>query len=573
VDAPAPSRDSVFCAAVEIASEAERAAYVARACGGDPELRQEVEKLVAAHFRAGAFLERPAGAGAVTGPFLPPPEGPAAAAQEAPGTRLGRYELLQLIGAGGMGSVWMAEQTEPVRRQVALKVIKPGMDSAQVVARFEAERQALALMDHPHIARVFDAGTTAKGRPFFVMELVRGTPITQYCDEQRLTPRQRLELFVPVCQALQHAHQKGIIHRDVKPSNVLVAPCDGRPLAKVIDFGIAKAMGQQLTEHTLFTAFGAVVGTLEYMSPEQAELNNQDIDTRSDVYSLGVLLYELLTGAPPLRREQARRGDLVEMLRQIREDETPRPSARLCTSEMLAHVAASRGLEPAQLLKVVRGELDWIVLKALEKDRNRRYESASALARDVERYLADEPVEACPPSAGYRLRKFVRRHRRVLVPAAAFVLLLAVTAAVSTWLAGWALRAEGQARRDQQDAEEAREQAAKDRDKATNEAERARKEEREKAAEAAAAQAAVRFFQEDFLAISGPDDAWKYDRTVPLFTLLERSSAALPARFKDRPREEASVRLAYGRAYLALGEHALARGHLERAVELRRELL
>jgi tetratricopeptide (TPR) repeat protein len=324
---------------------------------------------------------------------------------------IGPYKLLQQIGEGGMGAVWLAEQSQPVSRKVALKIIKPGTDRRQVLARFEAERQALALMEHPNIAKVLDGGTTPDGRPYFVMELVKGEPITKYCDEHRLTPRQRLELFVPVCQAIQHAHQKGIIHRDIKPSNVLIAPYDGTPVVKVIDFGVAKATGQRLTERTLFTEFGAVVGTLEYMSPEQAELNNNDIDTRSDIYSLGVLLYELLTGTTPLNRKSLKQAALVEMLRKIREEEPPKPSTRLSSTEELPNIAANRGLEPKKLSGLVRGELDWIVMKALEKDRNRRYETASGFAMDVQRYLADEPVLACPPSAGYRLRKFIRRNK------------------------------------------------------------------------------------------------------------------------------------------------------------------
>jgi serine/threonine protein kinase len=327
------------------------------------------------------------------------------------GAMIGPYKLLQQIGEGGMGAVWLAEQSQPVSRKVALKIIKPGTDRRQVLARFEAERQALALMEHPNIAKVLDGGTTPDGRPYFVMELVKGEPITKYCDEHRLTPRQRLELFVPVCQAIQHAHQKGIIHRDIKPSNVLIAPYDGTPVVKVIDFGVAKATGQRLTERTLFTEFGAVVGTLEYMSPEQAELNNNDIDTRSDIYSLGVLLYELLTGTTPLNRKSLKQAALVEMLRKIREEEPPKPSTRLSSTEELPNIAANRGLEPKKLSGLVRGELDWIVMKALEKDRNRRYETASGFAMDVQRYLADEPVLACPPSAGYRLRKFIRRNK------------------------------------------------------------------------------------------------------------------------------------------------------------------
>jgi serine/threonine protein kinase/WD40 repeat protein len=367
-----------------------------------------------------------------------------------------------------MGTVWMAQQTEPVKRLVALKLIKAGMDSHQVIARFEAERQALALMDHPNIARVLDGGTTggsgsrqtsgsagtrqssATGRPYFVMELVKGVPITRYCDEQRLTPRERLELFLPVCQAIQHAHTKGIIHRDVKPSNVLVAPYDGRPVPKVIDFGVAKAIGQRLTERTLFTGFGAVVGTLEYMSPEQAELNNQDIDTRSDIYSLGVLLYELLTGTTPLSRQRLQQAAFTEVLRLIREEEPPPPSTRLAqlssphapraepkgsvtrsVTTTLASVAAQRHMEPAKLTRLVRGELDWIVMKALEKERNRRYETANSLALDVQRYLADEPVQACPPTVGYRLRKLVRRHKGP-VAAVSLVLLALVTGIIGT---------------------------------------------------------------------------------------------------------------------------------------------
>jgi eukaryotic-like serine/threonine-protein kinase len=332
---------------------------------------------------------------------------------EQSGDRIGRYKLLQHLGQGGMGSVWMAEQTEPVRRMVALKVIKPGMDSAEVLARFEAERQALALMDHPNIARVLDAGATPNGRPYFVMDLVKGIPLIRFCDEQRLSVRERLELFIQVCRAVQHAHQKGIIHRDLKPGNVLVALYDGQPVPKVIDFGVAKAMGQRLTERTLFTELGSVIGTLEYMSPEQAEFNQLDIDTRSDIYSLGVLLYELLTGTTPLSRETVRQAAFDEVLKRIREEEPPNPSLRLSTSrERLPAISAQRKLEPEKLTKAVRGELDWIVMKALEKERNRRYDTASGLALDLQHHLKDEPVGAGPPTMRYRAKKFVRKHRR-----------------------------------------------------------------------------------------------------------------------------------------------------------------
>ena len=332
-----------------------------------------------------------------------------------------------------MGAVYLAQQTEPVKRAVAVKVIKAGMDSKAVLARFEAERQALAMMDHPNIAKVLDAGTTDGGRPFFVMELVKGLPITQYCDERRLTPKQRLELFVPVCQAIQHAHQKGVIHRDIKPSNVLVAMYDDRAVTKVIDFGVAKAAGQALTDKTLMTGLGAVVGTAEYMSPEQASLNNLDIDTRSDVYSLGVLLYELLTGSTPVDRKSLGKAALLEVLRIVREVEAPLPSAKLSTIETLASVAANRGTEPAKLSKLMKGDLDWLVLKALEKDRSRRYETANALGRDIQRYLSDEVVEARPPSAAYRLRKFVKRNRAQVIAASLVLLALLAGMVGTTW--------------------------------------------------------------------------------------------------------------------------------------------
>jgi|GEM_PF-6477508 len=347
----------------------------------------------------------------------------------------GRYKLLEKIGEGGMGEVWVADQLEPIKRRVALKLIKPGMDSRSVLGRFEAERQALAVMDHPHIARVLDAGTTADGRPYFVMELVKGTPITDFCDARRLTPKQRLELFIPVCQAIQHAHMKGIIHRDIKPSNVLVALHDETPVAKVIDFGVAKAVGQQLTEKTIYTGFGSLVGTPAYMAPEQATFNQLDVDTRADVYALGVLLYELLAGSPPIEKERLKQAALDEVLRIVRDEEPPRPSLRLSTSQVKASIAATRQSDPARLSALMKGEIDWIVMKALEKDRTRRYDTANGLAKDIQRYLAGELVEARPPSAGYRLRKFVRRNKTRVAATALVALALAAGIAGTTWQA------------------------------------------------------------------------------------------------------------------------------------------
>lgn len=449
-----PSKvESILLAALEKATAEERTAYLDAECKGNPALRENVDRLLAAHSKAVNFLEKPsAQAGEQTSAYVP--------LVEKSGTIIaGRYKLLERIGEGGMGEVWVADQLEPIKRRIAVKLIKPGMDSRSVLARFEAERQALALMDHPNIAKVLDAGTTADGRPFFVMELVKGTPITEFCDARKLTPKQRLELFIPVCQAIQHAHTKGIIHRDIKPSNVLVALHDERQVPKVIDFGVAKAVGQQLTDNTIYTGFGSLVGTPAYMAPEQATFNQLDVDTRADVYALGILLYEILAGSPPLEPERFKKAALDEVLRIIREDDPPRPSQRLSSSEMKVSIAAVRGSEPAKLTAQIQGELDWIVMKALEKDRVRRYDSATALSKDIENFLNGEAVLAHPPSTTYRLEKFARKHFVGLATAAIFAGMLTCAAILSSWLAFRASLAEGIAEANAKKAEDKADEA------------------------------------------------------------------------------------------------------------------
>jgi serine/threonine protein kinase/Flp pilus assembly protein TadD len=438
--------EAIYHVARRIDDRDARAAYLDQVCSGDAALRGRVEGLLRACEREDSFLEVPACALTVEIP----------AVAERPGMSIGPYELMERIGEGGMGMVFVAEQTRPVRRKVALKIIKPGMDTEQVVARFEAERQALAMMDHPNIAKVLDAGATESGRPYFVMELVRGLPITEYCDGERLSITARLELFVLVCRAVQHAHQKGIIHRDLKPSNILVTLHDGVPVPKVIDFGVAKAMGRSLTEKAVYTAFTQLIGTPLYMSPEQVELSGLDVDTRSDIYSLGVLLYELLTGTTPFDQETLRKAALDEMRRIIREEEPPGPSTRLSTlGEALTTTSAKRSSDPRRLNRSVRGELDWIAMKALEKDRRRRYETAGDFAADVMNYLASRPVAACPPSASYRLAKFARRNRGVLTTMAIVSSALMAGTVVSTWQAIRAQAGQRQARANLKKAREA----------------------------------------------------------------------------------------------------------------------
>jgi serine/threonine protein kinase/tetratricopeptide (TPR) repeat protein len=558
---------TIFLGVLAIDDPAERHAYLDRACGGNAALRSQVEDLLKAHAESGDFMGQSA-------PALVAIDD--AADAERPGALIGPYKLLELIGEGGMGVVYHAEQQGALRRRVALKLIKPGMDSKQVIGRFEAERQALALMDHPNIAKVFDAGMSETGRPYFVMELVKGKPITEYCDRHRLPTRQRLELFLDVCHAVQHAHQKGIIHRDLKPSNVLVEIHDVRPVVKIIDFGVAKAIGQQLTDKTLFTGLVQLIGTPMYMSPEQAGLSSLDVDTRSDVYSLGVLLYELLTGTTPFESETLKKAGYDEMRRIIREEEPPKPSTRLSTLQnaALSTIAERRGLESEKLTVQVKGDLDWMVMKALEKDRNRRYESASALAADVQRYLHDEEVEACPPSAGYRLRKYMRRNRRVLAMVGVVAASLIAATAVSIWQATRATMAQHQAEADRKQAETDRDRAKTAESNAQTNLERAKEAEKRATTEAAIAKAVNDFFQEDVLRQASsappPDHDFAGDPYLTVKEALDRVEARIGQRFQNQPLVEAAIRMAIGEAYNGVTDPGRAVPHFEQAFAIRK---
>ncbi|MCA8942756.1 MAG: tetratricopeptide repeat protein [Planctomycetes bacterium] len=531
-------------------SPAERDSFLDDACGEDEGLRARVSELLASLDAAGEFLVDV--------------EPPSVGSSERRGGVVGRYKLLQQIGEGGFGTVWMAEQQDPVRRRVALKVIKLGMDTRQVVARFEAERQALALMDHPNIAKVFDGGITPGGRPYFVMELINGVPITDYCDQAELALPQRLELIQQVCYAVQHAHQKGVIHRDVKPSNILVTLHDGVPVPKVIDFGVAKATSAELTQRTMFTEFRQMVGTPDYMAPEQAELSGLDVDTRADVYSIGVVLYELLTGTKPFESRSLLEKGYQEMLRVIREDTPDKPSTRVSTlGGQLVAMAAHRHTTPGSLGRSMRGDLDWIVMKALEKDRSRRYATANDFAADIGRHLQDEPVLASPPGVVYRLRKYVRRHRVAVSAGSMVAMALIAGLAAATW--GW-FEADAQRVR----ALKAEDDAIGERDAARSARERAEAERQEAEMQANRAEAVTALVQE-MLESANPSRNRGRDYTVR--ELLDEFSDGLGDKLAKEPEVEASLRAIMAKAYLGLGSYEKAASHAEIALAKRRQVL
>ncbi len=539
----------IFGHALEMAGAEAVGVYLEGACGRDTALRTRLDALLANHVED-SFLQEPAAGPGSGAPVARP-------AMEQPGDHIDRYRLLEKIGEGGCGVVYMAEQEEPVRRRVALKVIKPGMDTKSVIARFEAERQALAMMDHPHIAKVHDGGVTDPGRPFFVMELVRGVRITQYCQDHTLTTRDRLDLFTAVCSAVQHAHQKGIIHRDLKPSNILVTELDGHPVPKVIDFGIAKATEQKLTDKTLFTQFAQFVGTPAYMSPEQAAMSGADIDTRSDIYSLGVLLYELLTGTTPFDAKELLASGLEAMCRTIRDTDPPKPSTRL-TQSLTATATRKQPADSALRTphSAIEADLDWIVMKCLEKDRARRYETASGLAADIQRHLSSEPVTARPASAAYRFRKMVRRNRTAFAAGTAVLAALLIGLVISTGMFFREKRARERAVGAENEQNRLRQLAEAQEKKATTEAGKSRQ---------------VAKFLTDMLSGVGPSVALG-DDTKMLRKILDQTAERAGEDLKEQPEVEAELRTIIGKVYDALGEYGKAGKMLGEALEIRKKL-
>lgn len=520
---PIVDEAAIFQVARQIAPGEVRRLYLEQVCGPDAGLRARLESLLRVHDEDQSFLAAPA-EGVPTLPRL----------SEGPGTQIGAYKLLEKIGEGGFGVVFMAEQRRPVQRRVALKIIKPGMDTAQVVARFESERQALALMVHPNIAQIYDGGATESGRPYFVMELVRGVPITEFCDKNHLPAEERLKLFVTVCHAIQHAHHKGVIHRDIKPSNVLITLHDGVPAVKIIDFGIAKAIAQRLTEKTLFTGFGQMIGTPIYMSPEQAEMSGLDVDTRSDIYSLGVLLYELLTGTTPLDAARLREAGYAEMQRLIREEEPQKPSTRLSSlGDSATILAGNRATDPKQLSRLLAGDLDWIVMTSLEKDRNRRYTTPGSFAEDIERYLRREAILARPPSALYRVKKFAQRHRVSVTAAIAVAVALLTGTTLAVWQAVVATRAKDTALR-AASAESAAKVAAETREAET--------------------QAILNFVRTRILAAARPKGRGGLGTDVTLRAALEAALPFVQQNFAEQPLIQAQVRTTLGDSFYYLAD-------------------